>query len=322
MKSGKVLVSVVMSVYNDEQYLKESLDSIFAQTIQNFELIIVDDCSTDRTVEIIENYHDDRIRLICNSENRGLTRNLNTALEYVQGTYIARMDGDDKSRPERFEKQIAYLEQHPELMLISCRTHMFGEEDLISPVLAHPGFMMRGELITQEGFRYDESYRSAQDYNFAARVARKFNIGVTPEILLDYRVHKKQVSSKKSGEQSNNAARVRSMQLEWLDISLDEKQRDALETWAKEIKNADLEDYRQAAKLIPLFLEQNQKTKIYAQKELEEELKRLLYQWMIRSKSVKAILQAVGVCGVSGQNCGLMITKLAETFRYKISREY
>ena len=204
MKSGKVLVSVVMSVYNDEQYLKESLDSIFAQTIQNFELIIVDDCSTDRTVEIIENYHDDRIRLICNSENRGLTRNLNTALEYVQGTYIARMDGDDKSRPERFEKQIAYLEQHPELMLISCRTHMFGEEDLISqiqgtpkqlqammmirPVLAHPGFMMRGELITQEGFRYDESYRSAQDYNFAARVARKFNIGVTPEILLDYRV--------------------------------------------------------------------------------------------------------------------------------------
>ena len=215
---------------------------------------------------------------------------------------------------------------------------MFGEEDLISqiqgtpkqlqammlirPVLAHPGFMMRRKLIVQEGFRYDESYRSAQDYNFAARVARKFNIGVTPEILLDYRVHKKQVSSKKSGEQSNNAARVRSMQLEWLDISLDEKQRDALETWAKEIKNAAPEDYRQAAKLIPLFLEQNQKTKIYAQKELEEELKRLLYQWMIRSKSVKTILQAVGVCGVSGKNCGLMITKLAETFRYKISREY
>ena len=74
--------------------------------------------------------------------------------------------------------------------------------------------------------------------------------------------------------------------------------------------------------LIPLFLEQNQKTKIYAQKELEEELKRLLYQWMIRSKSVKTILQAVGVCGVSGKNCGLMIAKLAETFRYKISGEY
>lgn len=338
MKSGKVLVSVVMSVYNDEQYLKESLDSIFAQTIQDFELIIVDDCSTDRTVEIIENYHDDRIRLICNSENRGLTRNLNTALEYVQGTYIARMDGDDKSRPERFEKQIAYLEQHPELMLISCRTHMFGEEDLISqiqgtpkqlqammlirPVLAHPGFMMRRELIVQEGFRYDESYRSAQDYNFAARVARKFGIGVTPDILLDYRVHKKQVSSKKGGEQANNAARVRDMQISWLEVSLGESQRKALETWAKELKDATEEDYRQAAKLIPLFLQQNGKMKIYSQKELEEECKKLLYQWMIRSKSLKAIVQTFSVCEFSFKNCRLILEKLTETLRYKMSREY
>lgn len=92
MKSGKVLVSVVMSVYNDEQYPKESLDSIFAQTIQDFELIIVDDCSTDRTVEIIENYHDDRIRLICNSENRGLTRNLNTGARICAG-HLYRPDG-------------------------------------------------------------------------------------------------------------------------------------------------------------------------------------------------------------------------------------
>ena len=120
--------------------------------------------------------------------------------------------------------------------------------------------MMRGELITQEGFRYDESYRSAQDYNFAARVARKFNIGVTP-------------------------------------------------------------DYRQAAKLIPLFLEQNQKTKIYAQKELEEELKRLLYQWMIRSKSVKTILQAVGVCGVSFGNLKLLLGKETEILFHKVREE-
>ena len=112
------------------------------------------------------------------------------------------------------------------------------------------------------------------------------------------------------------------MQLEWLDISLDEKQRDVLETWAKEIKNAALEDYRQAAKLIPLFLEQNQKTKIYAQKELEEELKKLLYQWMIRSKSVKAIAQTFGICGFSLKNCRLIVSKLAETLRYKVSREY
>ena len=95
MKSGKVLVSVVMSVYNDEQYLKESLDSIFAQTIQDFELIIVDDCSTDRTVEIIENYHDDRIRLICNSENRGLTiRRSNMCRALISPGWMATIRAD------------------------------------------------------------------------------------------------------------------------------------------------------------------------------------------------------------------------------------
>ena len=215
---------------------------------------------------------------------------------------------------------------------------MFGEEDLISqiqgtpkqlqammlirPVLAHPGFMMRRELIVQEGFRYDESYRSAQDYNFAARVARKFGIGVTPDILLDYRVHKKQVSSKKGGEQANNAARVRDMQISWLEVSLGESQRKALETWAKELKDATEEDYRQAAKLIPLFLQQNGKMKIYSQKELEEECKKLLYQWMIRSKSLKAIVQTFSVCEFSFKNCRLILEKLTETLRYKMSREY
>ena len=88
------------------------------------------------------------------------------------------------------------------------------------------------------------------------------------------------------------------MQLEWLDISLDEKQRDALETWAKEIKNAAPEDYRQAAKLIPLFLEQNQKQRFMHRKSWKRNWKQLLYQWMIRSKSVKTILQAVGVWSI------------------------
>ena len=102
---------------------------------------------------------------------------------------------------------------------------------------------------------------------------------------------------------------------------MDESQRKALETWAKELKDATEEDYRQAAKLIPLFLEQNQKTKIYAQKELEEELKKLLYQWMIRSKSVKRILQAVGVCGVSFGNLKLLLGKETEILFHKVREE-
>lgn len=339
MEQNNILVSIIMSVYNDEKYLNEALDSIFAQTIQNFELIIIDDCSTDDTVKIIESYHDKRIRLMVNDKNEGLTKNLNKALKYVRGKYIARMDGDDRSRPQRFEKQIEFLEENPDLMLISCRTHMFGEEDLISdiqgtpkqlqtmmlirPVLAHPGFMMKRELIDIYGFQYDETYRSAQDYNFAVRVAREFSIGITKEILLDYRVHKKQVSSKFSGEQMNNASRVRNMQLDWLGIQLNSEQRDVLEKWAREVKKASLDDYKKALELIDIYVNTNQKRKLISERELDEELKKLLYQWMIRSKSIKVVGQLFIICGFSINNYRLFFGKVIAMLKsIKIRKEF
>lgn len=332
MEQNNILVSIIMSVYNDEKYLNEALDSIFAQTIQNFELIIIDDCSTDDTVKIIESYHDKRIRLMVNDKNEGLTKNLNKALKYVRGKYIARMDGDDRSRPQRFEKQIEFLEENPDLMLISCRTHMFGEEDLISdiqgtpkqlqtmmlirPVLAHPGFMMRRELIEVHGFQYDETYRSAQDYNFAVRVAREFSIGITKEILLDYRVHKKQVSSKFSGEQMNNASRVRNMQLDWLEIQLNSEQRDVLEKWSREVKNVSPDEYKEAYRLINIFVQGNLKTYIYSEKELKEELIKLLIQWIIRGKSVTSLKTLGWILGLSCNNLKLLCIKIYEMLKY------
>ena len=338
MNKNDVLVSVIMSVYNDEKYLNEALDSIFAQTIQNFELIIIDDCSTDHTVEIIEGYHDNRIRLIQNEQNCGLTKNLNKALSYASGKYIARMDGDDKSSPIRFEKQIELLEQNPELMLISCRAHMFGEEDLVSdiqgtpkqlqvmmlirPVLAHPGFMMRRELIDAHGFRYDETYRSAQDYNFAVRVAREFSIGITEDVLLEYRVHKKQVSSVHGNEQMNNAARVRNMQLEWLGIQLSNEQKEILEKWAKEVRNVPMRDYKVAYQLIELYMNGNQKTDIYSKLELKEELTKLLFQWIIRSKSLYVFRILLDLCRISHGNLRLLCIKLCEMFKFKGKLKY
>lgn len=332
MEQNNILVSIIMSVYNDEKYLNEALDSIFAQTIQNFELIIIDDCSTDDTVKIIESYHDKRIRLMVNDKNEGLTKNLNKALKYVRGKYIARMDGDDRSRPQRFEKQIAFLEENPDLMLISCRTHMFGEEDLISdiqgtpkqlqtmmlirPVLAHPGFMMRRELIEVHGFQYDETYRSAQDYNFAVRVAREFSIGITKEILLDYRVHKKQVSNKFNGEQMNNASRVRNMQLDWLGIQLNSEQRDVLEKWSREVKNVSPDEYKEAYRLINIFIQGNLKTYIYSEKELKEELIKLLIQWIIRGKSVTSLKTLGWILGLSCNNLKLLCIKIYEMLKY------
>ena len=110
MEEKMPLVSIIMSVYNEERYIQESLDSVLSQTLDNFELIIIDDCSTDKTAEMIEGYHDSRIRLYRNKENQGLTKNLNNALRYCRGDYIARMDGDDICLPQRLEKQVQYME--------------------------------------------------------------------------------------------------------------------------------------------------------------------------------------------------------------------
>lgn len=323
------LISVVMSVYNDEKYIRESLDSLFAQTLQDFEIIIIDDCSKDRTAEIVRSYGEEKIRLILNEENKGLTKNLNTGLKLARGSYIARMDGDDICRPKRFEKQIAYLEAHPEVSLISCRTHMFGEEDLISaiqgtpeelkammlirPVLAHPGFMMRAELVKEEGFFYDESFKSAQDYNFAVRVSERFGIGITPEVLLDYRVHKKQVSSTHTGEQMSNADRTRQYQLDRLGVCLAKRQQQVYKTWAMEEKAGSAEEILEAADVITLLEEANRKKHLYEEKVLDQKLKELLYQWVLRSKSPALFLKAGKICGRKVRNLALFVKTAAKT---------
>jgi len=218
------LISVIMSVYNEEQYVEKSIRSILKQTEQDFEIIIFDDCSSDATPDLIESIQDARIRLYRNTENCGLTRNLNKGLKLAEGKYIARMDGDDFSLPARFEKQVKYLEENQDVMLISCWTQNFGasflyaklkencqelkSRMLVRPVFAHPGFMMRRELI-EKGYYYDEAFQTAQDYDFAARVAEKFQIGMVQEVLLYYRVHDKQISNLAGTEQFNNADKVR-----------------------------------------------------------------------------------------------------------------
>ena len=106
------LVSVLLPVYNVELYIEEALCSILNQTYTNFECIVIDDASTDRTVQIIESVKDDRIVLIKKEKNTGYTKNLNEGIKLCKGKYIARMDGDDISYPERFQKPEGKLYTH------------------------------------------------------------------------------------------------------------------------------------------------------------------------------------------------------------------
>ncbi len=177
-----------MSVYNGEEHLREAVDSVIAQTFADFEFLIVDDGSTDQTREILESYDDARIRLI-EQENRGLVRSLNRALEEAKGEYVARMDADDVSLPERFSSQVAYLDEHPEVGILGTKVvYIDGTGEVVGAwevptlpgevgwqlffgtCLAHPSVMMRRELVLELG-SYDGEAQHAEDYDLWARAA-------------------------------------------------------------------------------------------------------------------------------------------------------
>ena len=237
------IVSVIMSVYNAEDNLKEAVDSILNQTFTNFEFIIIDDASTDSSYDILREYEDKRIRIIRNDNNIGLTKSLNRALKYATGKYIARMDADDISMPMRLEKQINYMERHSDVALISCSYMQFGNVNahesykvirlnetqikghlFYGTVLPHPGFMFRRDLYSQYKIKYNEKMKYAQDYDFQVSVSRKFKIACLPDILVKYRVSDKQISTQKFMEQQECANRVRQSQFQYYGIGSNRKQ--------------------------------------------------------------------------------------------------
>lgn len=210
------LISVLMSVYNAEKYLSDAINSILNQTHRNFEFIIVEDGSLDKSLEICRKYckQDARIKLIENRVNLGLTKSLNIALGQCRGKYIARMDADDISLPIRFNRQKKYLDFHPEIALVGSFYHEIDEQGSIQrqnirfavePILVawklrfknpipHPPIMFRREVLKKLN-GYDEAYPYAQDYDFFFRMSKYFKLSNIPEILFLWRVHDNSISS-------------------------------------------------------------------------------------------------------------------------------
>lgn len=210
------MVTVLMSVYNGEKFLKEAMESILNQTFTDFEFLIINDGSTDKSVEIIESYDDSRIRLINNEKNLKLIASLNKGISLARGKYIARMDCDDVSMPERLEKEVEFLENNPEYGLVgSCITVIDGEgreqykkdypsnNDLIKLFLslccplAHGSIMAKTELFRQNLYGSEE-YPAVEDYELWNRMARTTKIHNIPEYLFKYRVYGESFSDTKA----------------------------------------------------------------------------------------------------------------------------
>lgn len=209
-------VSVIMPAYNVEKYIKEAIDSVLAQTYVNFEFIIINDGSTDNTAEIIQSYQDDRIVFINKKTNGGLVSCLNYGLDIARGAYIARMDADDISLPERLSLQVQFMDRHSRVGVLGSWFFIFGDicprverkpkypglKDMLkcSPV-GHPTAMFRKSVFDKYNLRYNPDYKHAEDYELWVRACRVTKIANIQQVLLKYRWHGENVSCKHEREQ-------------------------------------------------------------------------------------------------------------------------
>ena len=209
------LVTVLMSAYNGEKYLAEAIDSILNQTYKNFEFLIIDDGSTDRTSPILEDYskQDKRILVLKNKENIGLTKSLNIGIKIAKGKYIARMDADDISFPERFEKQVLFMENNLDVVVCGAWAEVFDDKNkylnktpitneaikaalFFTSALIHSSVILRMDVMFKKQLMYNENCTYAQDYELWCRMAPKYKFANIPQVLVKYRDHLGNISSK------------------------------------------------------------------------------------------------------------------------------
>ena len=197
-----------MPVYNGARYLRQTLESILKQSFSDFELIVINDASTDNSAEIVESYADSRIRIVNNSLNIGQTSSLNKGIRIANGEYIAIHDQDDVSALKRFEKQVIFLDSTPEIPLVGTNGRIIDSKGnvvatLQSPTsdlaikwnflfqgpIFHSSVMFRKKTIMDEFSGYNEEFKIVQDFDLWTRILEKYALANLPERLLDLRVH-------------------------------------------------------------------------------------------------------------------------------------
>ena len=225
----KPIVTVLMTVYNGKNYLNEAIESVLCQTLDNYEFLIVDDASTDNSIEIINSYKDSRIKLLKNRENIGQTASLNEGLAIAQGQYIARFDQDDVCLPKRLEDQVAFFKKNPSISIVCSREYSIDIEgnrigvwkrDLnnygdflgyiilgLNPVWTPSVMFVKDVFLELGGF--DVAYGPASDFEFWSRIAlKRLNAKVVPEFHQLRRIHDQSQSNFMADEQSQATKRA------------------------------------------------------------------------------------------------------------------
>lgn len=226
--SGEIFpITVLMSVFNGERYLKQSIKSILCQTFTDFEFIIIDDCSGDSSCKIIESYNDKRIKLIRNRINLGLSASLNIGIRASRGKYIVRFDSDDISLPERIEIQYRFMEENSQIGILGTGYYKIDQNGegkdvyiypkneidvkwklLLGPIFPHPSVMFRKEILTNNDIYYNETFSATQDYELWSRMINYTDGTNLPLPLIKYRHHSTSISKSRPVIQEKLRRRV------------------------------------------------------------------------------------------------------------------
>lgn len=259
----------------------EAIHSILAQTYSDFELIVIDDGSTDGSTFLISQISDPRVIKIFHNTNRGLIASLNEGLKKANGEYIVRMDSDDISTPDRLAVQIAYMDQNPLIDVCGAAfTSSNGGSIKVNPAshdeiktwllfhccICHPAIIMRNSMIRRLGIQYDSNYPHAEDYELWNRLAFQVQMANLPINVLYYRQHNGQVSNQHKAIQDATARRIRQRQFSKLGLELsDEENQIMLDILEFKINPYDYDSYTRALGFANWVLDQNSKYLVYNQ---------------------------------------------------------
>jgi len=215
------MLSVIMPAYNAELYIDDAIVSILSQTLQDFEFLIIDDGSSDSTLNIIQSYADKDKRIkFWKRDNRGIVYTLNELVALSSGEYIARMDADDISHPDRLEKQLSEMRKNPQCVILGSWIELIGDKNGIwhyrktheetvglsffgRACLSHPSLMLKKGLLEKIKYRPEYEYIEDLDFLLNAINSELGEIYALPEVLLDYRVYDSSVCGSKKEMQRN-----------------------------------------------------------------------------------------------------------------------
>lgn len=240
--SGSPRVTVLIPVYNRARHVAMAIDSVLAQTLPDFELVVVDDGSTDGTPEIVRAYSDSRVRLIRHQSNQGVPRTRNRGLQEARGEYVAMLDSDDYAYPERLERQVAFLDRNPDHALVGSRKRRMDARG--RPVKRLKGFKRRpcsaeavqarllfrcciaqtsvmGRTALLRAFGYREAFSAGQEFDLFVRLSRHHRIANLRDVLVCYRSHPGQMSERRA-EVENTYRAVMREQLQVLGVEFSE----------------------------------------------------------------------------------------------------